>query len=92
MGKIEGESCPYKRKVESGVWEEFSIPNAIRSEETRPGKGQQSEKRGYPGGVSPLPWPTHPKPHPSYLPYSARELCTEKHRKSVELAGGRETG
>lgn len=77
-------NCPYKRK--GGVWE-VSIPNA-REEGTRLGRGQQSGKRGYQGGASSFPRPTHPKPHPSYLPYPARELCTEKHRKIVDWREG----
>lgn len=80
-------NCPYKRK-KGGVCE-VSIPNARRGEGARLGRGQQSRKRGVKRGFSP-PMTTHPKPHPSYLPYPARELCTEKHRKIVELAGGRE--
>lgn len=85
------ESCPYKRKVESGVWEEFSIPNARRGEETRLGRGQQSEKRGTQEGF--LPFMVYPpRPHPSYLPCSARELCTENTEKAWSWREGGRLG
>lgn len=81
------ESCPYKRKVESGVWEEFSIPNARRGEETRLGRGS-SQRRGVPRrGFSPS-WSTHPDPiHPtSPVPPESYVQKTPKKRG----AGGRE--
>lgn len=46
-------NCPYKRK-KGEVWK-VSIPNARRDEGARLGRGQQSGKRGYQGGASPLP-------------------------------------
>lgn len=82
------ESCPYKRKVESGVWEEFSIPNAGRSEETRLGRGRQSEKRGTQEGFLPfhgLPTPNPIHPTSPIPPESYVQKNTEKRG-----AGGRE--